>query len=163
MADGFMTARQRASGGERDDPSAMAPGEVLQHLLKLYNRLLVPFSLHLEKRYKISINEFRLLMLIGQMGVTASHELAELTGVNAMAVSRSVAALSRHGRIDVGVDPDNRRRKTIRLTAEGRRLFDLMQPTSDKVALFLFDALRVDEDHGVRSLSDHDHRRPGGA
>jgi DNA-binding MarR family transcriptional regulator len=62
---------------------------MLHQLLKLTNRLMAPFSTHLAHRYKISLNEFRLLMTIGNLGRSASHELAELTGVNVMSVSRA--------------------------------------------------------------------------
>ena len=76
-----------------------APGDkaaMLHQLLKLTNRLMAPFSTHLSHRYKISLNEFRLLMTIGALGRTASHELAELTGVNVMSVSRAVATLEKN-------------------------------------------------------------------
>ncbi|MDB5684347.1 MAG: MarR family transcriptional regulator [Sphingomonas bacterium] len=134
------------------------PADILHRLLKLNVRLLAPFSMHLEKRHRISVNEFRLLMLIGRLGVSASHELAEMTGVNTMGVSRSVAALQRHGRIEVAEDPNNRRRKTLRLTEEGQRLYDQMLPTTDKVAGYLFGSLRLDEimafDRHLTSLID---------
>ena len=92
------------------------PGkELLHQLLKLTNRLMAPFSTHLAHRYKISLNEFRLLMTIGSLGRSASHELAELTGVNVMSVSRAVATLERHGRIEVVRDPANRRRKWLKI------------------------------------------------
>ncbi|MGE5722290.1 MAG: MarR family winged helix-turn-helix transcriptional regulator [Sphingomonadales bacterium] len=134
---------------EADDPAREAPGadriQILHRLLKLTNRLMAPFSTHLEKRYKIGLNEFRLLMVIGRFGTTASHELAEETGLNTMCVSRSVAALSGRGRIDVSTDPDNRRRKILRLTPEGRKLYEQMLPVADQVAAYLFESLRYDE------------------
>lgn len=126
-------------------PSGVNPTEILGHVLKLYNRLLVPFSAHLEKRHKIGINEFRMLMMIGRLGTTASHEVAELTGVNTMAISRAVALLRKHRRIEVTTDPNNRRRKTLRLTPSGRELYEQMLPTTEKVARYLFEALRPDE------------------
>ena len=118
---------------------------MLHQFLKLTNRLMAPFSTHLSHRYKISLNEFRLLMTIGALGRTASHELAELTGVNVMSVSRAVATLQRHGRIEVVRDPRNRRRKWLSLTEEGRRLYAIMRPQSEKVADFLFSDLAEDE------------------
>ena len=121
---------------ERSDGAAM-----LHQLLKLTNRLMAPFSTHLAHRYKISLNEFRLLMTIGALGRTASHELAELTGVNVMSVSRAVATLERHARIEVVPDPRNRRRKWLSLTEEGQRLYDIMRPQSGKVADYLFSDL----------------------
>lgn len=109
----------------------------LHRLLKLNNRLMAPFSTHLAHRYNISLNEFRLLMAIGRIGESASHELAEHTGVNAMSVSRAVATLQRHGRITVETDPANRRRKVLRLTPEGERLYAIMRPHTEAVADYL--------------------------
>ena len=115
--------------------------KLLHDLLKLQNRLMAPFSTHLSHRYRISLNEFRLLMTIGALGQTASHEVAEITGVNVMSVSRAVATLQRHGRVEVVRDEGNRRRKWLTLTDEGRRLYEAMRPQSDKVADYLFDGL----------------------
>jgi MarR family transcriptional regulator, lower aerobic nicotinate degradation pathway regulator len=118
---------------------------MLHQLLKLTNRLMAPFSTHLAHRYKISLNEFRLLMTIGALGRTASHELARQTGVNVMSVSRAVATLQRHGRIEVVRDAANRRRKWLALTEEGQRLYDIMRPQSEKVADYLFSELEPGE------------------
>jgi DNA-binding MarR family transcriptional regulator len=116
-------------------------GDVLHRLLKLTNRLMAPFSTHLADRYRISLNEFRLLMAIGARGTTASHEVADLTGVNVMSVSRAVSALEKHGRISVTTDPANRRRKSLALTPEGRRLYAIMRPQGARVADYLFSEL----------------------
>lgn len=118
---------------------------MLHQLLKLTNRLMAPFSTHLAHRYKISLNEFRLLMTIGALGRTASHELAELTGVNVMSVSRAVAMLQRNGRIEVVRDDTNRRRKWLTLTDEGQRLYEIMRPQSQKVADYLFSGMEQAE------------------
>jgi DNA-binding MarR family transcriptional regulator len=138
--------------------ATVSPADVLNHILKLHNRLLAPFSIHLEKRHRISVNEFRLLMSVGRLGSAASHEVAELTGVNTMAISRAVAVLKRQRRLEVTTDPTNRRRKTLRLTAAGRALYDQMQPTTEKVSRYLFEALRPDEilafDRFVRTVTD---------
>lgn len=113
----------------------------LHRLLKLNNRLMQPFSMHLSHRHNVSLNEFRLLMAIGRLGASASHELAEHTGVNAMSVSRAVSTLQRHGRITVEPDPANRRRKVLKLTPEGRRLYELMRPQTHAVADYLLSDL----------------------
>ena len=128
---------------------------MLHQLLKLTNRLMAPFSTHLSHRYKISLNEFRLLMTIGGLGRTASHELAELTGVNVMSVSRAVATLERHGRIEVVPDPRNRRRKWLSLTEEGQRLYAIMRPQSEKVADYLFSDLSKGEIEQLGTILTH--------
>jgi DNA-binding MarR family transcriptional regulator len=123
----------------------------LHRLLKLNNRLMAPLSTHLSHSLNIILNEYRLLMAIGRLGASASHELAEHTGVNAMSVSRAVQTLQRHGRLTVEPDPHNRRRKVLRLTPEGRRLYELMRPQTHAVADYLLsdlpdaDLVKLDE------------------
>lgn len=121
------------------------PFDILHHVLKLNQRLLLPYSTHVEKQFRISFSEFRVLMLIGRLGSPASHEIAEISGVGVMSISRAVSALQRHGRITVKADPQNRRRKLLRLTAVGEKLYRQLAPTTDKVARYLFESLRPDE------------------
>jgi len=135
------------TGSKASPDGSAAPdrGDVLHALLKLSNRLMAPFSTHLSARYRISLNEFRLLMPIGRLGTAASHELAEITGVNVMSVSRAVATLEKHGRISVEPDPANRRRKVLRLTEEGRKLYEIMRPQTGKVVDYLFSRLAAED------------------
>lgn len=125
---------------------------LLHRLLKLTNKLMAPFSMHLSHRHRISVNEFRLLMTIGALGRTASHEVAEMTGVNAMSVSRAVATLQNHGRVKVEVDESNRRRKWLTLSEEGERLYHLMRPQTETVAHYLFGKLEPGEVAGFASI-----------
>jgi len=137
----------RARPAEPEEQPAPAADRVttLHQLLKLTNRLIAPFSTHLAGPHRISLNEFRMLMTIGMLGRTASHELAELTGVNAMSVSRAVATLERNGRIAVSPDPANRRRKWLSLTPQGEKLYRTLRPEGDRVAAFLFSDLTEEE------------------
>ena len=112
---------------------------------KLTNRLRTPFSAYLERQHSISFNEFRMLMSIGQQSGKASHELAALTGVTPMSVSRAVSTLEKHGRIRVTRDESNGRRKTLHLTADGERLYVAMQKASDLVAGYLLSDLKSAE------------------
>lgn len=128
-------ARKRGTTVHLDEADDVV---LLHRLLKLTNRLMAPFSIHLSHRYKISVNEFRLLMTIGALGRTASHEVAELTGVNAMSISRAVATLQKHGRVVVERDEGNKRRKWLSLSDEGQRLYEIMRPQTETVAHYLF-------------------------
>ncbi|QGP81037.1 MarR family transcriptional regulator [Sphingobium sp. CAP-1] len=137
-----------SNSSPRNKTSASAetsPADTLHRVLRLANKLMAPFSTYLEHRYKISLNEFRLLMLLGRYPSSASHELVEMTGVNPMSVSRAVAALQKHGRITVERDPANKRRKILVLTDEGQRLYRLMRPQTDKVATYLVSDLATGE------------------
>jgi DNA-binding MarR family transcriptional regulator len=144
-----------------DTPQALQPdltgnAETLHNILKLANRLMAPFSTFLAHQHRISLNEFRVMMLVGFYGTTASHELVELTGVNAMSISRAVATLEKNGRVTTVPDPANRRRKRLTLTAEGEKLFRIMRPSTDLVAEYLLSDLKDHEkatlDHILRTL-----------
>ena len=127
------------------DTALVDPFDVLHRLLKLGNRLEAPFSAHLEKRFQVTMNEFRVIMLIGRLGSAASHELADISGVTTMSVSRAVASLERKGWVTCCIDDNNRRRKIVSLSKEGAKLFQKMLPTADKVANYLFTSLQSDE------------------
>lgn len=148
-----LTPSSRAKDSDPADPL-----DVLHRLLKLGNRLGAPFSQHLEKRFRVTVNEFRVIMLIGRQGAAASHELADISGVTTMSISRAVTSLERKGWIACSVDDNNRRRKILRLTRDGKKLYKAMLPTADKVARYLFNSLRVDEilafDRYVTTLID---------
>lgn len=141
-------ARKASVAVEKPSTSRLREGssaDTLHGVLKLANKLMAPFSTYLEHQYKISLNEFRLLMLIGRFPHAASHELVDLTGVNPMSVSRAVAALQKHGRIVVDRDETNRRRKKLSLTPEGERLYKAMRPQTDSVADYLVSSLKPAE------------------
>jgi DNA-binding MarR family transcriptional regulator len=143
-----------ASGKQRPREEKVDATRILQETLKLSNRLVAPFLAYLASRHEISLNEFRLLMLIGQYPEIASHELVDMTGVNPMSVSRAVATLEKHGRIVVVPDRANRRRKTNVLSDEGRKLYDAMLPQTEKVAEFLVSALSPAEVRRFSAILD---------
>ena len=62
-------------------------------------------------------------MLANHPRVVAS-EVAALTGLDKMTVSRSIAALERRGRVVRKVDATDRRRMLLRLSAAGERLYE---------------------------------------
>jgi DNA-binding MarR family transcriptional regulator len=138
---------------KRTDSSEKAA--MLHQLLKLTNRLMAPFSTHLAHRYKISLNEFRLLMTIGNLSRTASHELAELTGVNVherLARGRDAAAArADRGGARSGEPPA----QVADADEEGQRLYEIMRPQSEKVADYLFSDLEADEVEQLVRSSTH--------
>ena len=101
-----------------DDPAHQAPALLLYRLLKLTNLISRPFFAQDAERYQISMNELRVLMTLAlaPLREAASHVLVDAAGMHPMNVSRAVAALRRHGRVQQCTDPHNRRRKLLHLT-----------------------------------------------
>jgi MarR family transcriptional regulator, lower aerobic nicotinate degradation pathway regulator len=122
----------------QDAPGHKAPTLVLYRLLKLSNLISRPFFTQDAIRYRISMNELRVLMTLAPLRQAASHELVEVVGMHPMNVSRSVAELRRHGRVLQQRDPNNRRRKLLTLTPKGWTLYRKLIPHVQEVADTLF-------------------------
>jgi DNA-binding MarR family transcriptional regulator len=121
-----------------DDPGHRSPPLVLYRLLKLSNLIGQPFFADDARRYNISMNELRVLATLAPLQEAASHEIGTVAGMHPMNVSRAVAALCRRKRLQQRRDPENRRRKLLRLTADGRALYKSLLPHVQQIADSLF-------------------------
>ena len=137
-----------------DDPSPRSPPLVLYRLLKLSNLISQPFFASDAKRYNISMNELRVLATLAPLQEAASHEIGTVAGMHPMNVSRAVATLCRRKRLQQRRDPDNRRRKLLRLTAEGRALYNSLMPHVQEIANSLFATMERDELETLSRLID---------
>lgn len=70
---------------------------------------------------------------IGTQGTTAT-ELGEMMGTSKQAAAKTIAALEQRGYVERGTDPDDARRKVVRLTEHGldclhrsARIFDQLR------------------------------------
>ena len=147
---------------EQDDggPHAAEAGRepshptLLYRLLKLSNLIGRPFFANFAERYDLTMNDLRVLMSLTPMGEAASHELCHVTGMHPMNVSRSVARLRRQGRVEERSDPQNRRRKILRPTAEGMALYRKLTPHVKAISEYLFDTLSPLEAEFLSKLVD---------
>lgn len=89
----------------------------------------------------LSCNELRILMALSGEGESAGHDLAELMGIHAMSVSRTLASLRRMRLVEPAANTRNRRRKPYRVSARGRATYAALQPDIAEVARFLFGAV----------------------
>jgi MarR family transcriptional regulator, lower aerobic nicotinate degradation pathway regulator len=133
-----------------DDPGHTSPTLVLYRLLKLSNMITRPFFADESERYDISVNELRVLMTLAPLREAASHELGVVAAMHPMNVSRAVAALRRQGRLQQQPDPNNRRRKLLKLTKEGWALYQNLMPHVQQVADNLFGDMSSED---IRQLS----------
>ena len=93
-------------------------------LVRVVNLTARPFIETLARRHRLSLNEWRSMVVLASHGEAAASDIAEHTGLDKMSVSRAVAALQRHGRLLRRPDPADARRTLLRLSAPGRRLFE---------------------------------------
>ncbi len=77
-----------------------------------------------DKRFKVSIPEWRVIAILGRFPGLSAVEVAERTMMDKVAVSRAVTKLIKKGRIDRQFADADKRRSILNLTDEGKKLHD---------------------------------------
>jgi DNA-binding MarR family transcriptional regulator len=85
---------------------------------------------------------------------SAAHEIADVTGLDKMSVSRAIAALDRHGRISRRPDPDDARRTLLELNAAGRRMYEAIGTSGREREAQLFAGLGAADKAQLERLID---------
>ena len=81
-----------------------------------------------EKRFGLSIPEWRVIAILGRFPGLSAVEVADRTFLDKVAVSRAVSKLLKNGRIDREFADADRRRSILNLSEEGRRVHDEIAP-----------------------------------
>ena len=119
MSDRNAAARQRPCR-----PALPMDSSVFFKLVRVVNLTARPFSESIGKAHRLSLNEWRVLLVLANHPGVAASEVAALTGLDKMSLSRAIAALARQGRVVRKLDAADRRRMLLRLSAEGGRLYE---------------------------------------
>lgn len=77
-----------------------------------------------DKRFGVSIPEWRVIAVLGRFPGLSAVEVAERTLMDKVAVSRAVTKLIRNGRIDREFADTDKRRSILNLSEDGRQLHD---------------------------------------
>jgi len=81
-----------------------------------------------EKRFGVSIPEWRVIAILGRYPGLSAVEVAERTLMDKVAVSRAVTKLISNGRIDREFADADRRRSILNLSAEGKKVHNEIAP-----------------------------------
>jgi DNA-binding MarR family transcriptional regulator len=93
-------------------------------LVRVVNLTARPFHERVGREHQLTLNEWRTMAVLGaQPGLTAT-QVADLTGLDKMAVSRALAGLKRHKRVQRHDDPTDQRCSRLYLTAAGKALHE---------------------------------------
>lgn len=107
-----------------------------------------------DKRFGLSIPEWRVIAVLGRFPGLSAVEVAERTLMDKVAVSRAVSKLLKSGRIDRQFADADRRRSILNLTEEGRRVHDEIAPLALKFEEDLLHGLDEDEIHILNVLTE---------
>lgn len=103
-----------------------------------------------DKRFGLSIPEWRVIAVLGRFPGLSAVEVAERTLMDKVAVSRAVTKLIKTGRIDRQFADMDRRRSILHLSDEGRKVHDEVAPLALKFEEDLLHGLSDDE---IRTLN----------
>ena len=81
-----------------------------------------------EKRFGLSIPEWRVIAILGRFPGLSAVEVADRTMMDKVAVSRAVTKLVKNGRIDRQFADADRRRSILNLSEEGRQVHNEIAP-----------------------------------
>jgi DNA-binding MarR family transcriptional regulator len=138
------------SAGDGAEPTF----EQLVRLLKMASFVNSPMKDGVCDPSGINQIELKVMMALAGEGELAGHDLVEIMGVPAMNVSRALGALREKGWIEDAVDPDNRRRKPVRLRQAGKAEYERLHPAVEAVALALLGGLSPAQQRQFAAISE---------
>ena len=127
----------------RADVALLEP--LLIQLLKLAAMISRPMEDGVASPNGLTLNELRILMCLRGEGACAGHDITSLMAIPPMNVSRAIASLVQRGWIEPALDPGNRRRRPVRLSATGEQACAAMERNIDAVAGYLLGMLDTGE------------------
>lgn len=98
-----------------------------------------------DKRFGLSIPEWRVIAILGRFPGLSAVEVADRTLMDKVAVSRAVSKLLKNGRIDRQFADADRRRSILNLSEEGRRVHNEVAPLALQFERNLLEGLSDDE------------------
>ena len=104
-----------------------------------------------ETRYGLGVDTWRILAIIGRFGPLSAKEVATRSSNDAFHVSRAIERLARKKLIRRDVDPQDRRRARLALTAAGRAAHDAIEQALTRLESELLAGLKESERETLRS------------
>jgi DNA-binding MarR family transcriptional regulator len=96
-----------------------------------------------EKRFGVTIPEWRVIAILGRFPGLSAVDVAERTLMDKVAVSRAVTKLIKNGRIDRQFADADRRRSILNLSEDGRKVHDEIAPLALQFEQELLDGIEA--------------------
>jgi DNA-binding MarR family transcriptional regulator len=104
------------------------------------------------ERFKLSIPLWRAMAVIGRFDGLSARDVAERTAMDKVAVSRALKRLETRGYLHRRMSAEDRRRSVLRLTREGRTVYDQIAPIAVEYERQLLEVLRPSERQTLADL-----------
>jgi DNA-binding MarR family transcriptional regulator len=116
---------RRKPTAEREEALPQLPidSSLFFKLVRVVNLTARPFVETLSRAHRLSLNEWRVMVVLASHPGVAATDVVDATGLDKMSVSRAIAALARYRRLLKQADPADARRTRLTLSAAGLALF----------------------------------------
>lgn len=104
--------------------------------------------------FNLSVTQWRVMAALGRFAPLTASDVGQRIVMDKVAVSRAVASLMKRGLVERAVDPDDRRRASLRLTTKGRAMHAKIVPIALEYEAELYDALSPEERQTLNGLCD---------
>lgn len=114
-----------------------------------------------DKRFNVSIPEWRVIAVLGRFPGLSAVEVAERTLLDKVAVSRAVTKLIKNGRIDREFADADKRRSILNLSEDGKKLHDEIAQLALQFERDLLEGFTAEEMEKLNSLMERLMARAG--
>jgi DNA-binding MarR family transcriptional regulator len=149
-------ASASASPAARLEPGQRLPvdSSVFFKLVRVVNLTARPFHEGVGKLHHLSLSEWRVMVVLASHESMAATEVADLTGLDKMSVSRAISALSKAGRITKMPDTQDQRRTLLALSSAGKKLYARIGAQAMQRESELFSGLALQDIQRLDTLLD---------
>ena len=123
-------------------------------LIRVVNLTARPFHEGVGKVHHLSLNEWRVMVVLASHPGCVATDVAEYTGLDKMSVSRALLGLQKQGRVQREADALDKRRSHLWLTTSGKKLFANIGAKAVEREALLFAGLTPTELSGVGQTLD---------
>jgi DNA-binding MarR family transcriptional regulator len=107
-----------------------------------------------ERRFALSITEWRVMAVLGRYDGLSAREVAGRTAMDKVAVSRAVARLIEAGRVRRDIADHDKRQSVLRLSAKGWKVYEQIAPLALEHERRLLEHLNGDEREWLGRILD---------
>ncbi|MBD8524924.1 MarR family winged helix-turn-helix transcriptional regulator [Pseudomarimonas arenosa] len=120
----------------------------------LSNRISNDIAQFYQRRFGLSVTEWRAMAVIGRYPGISAVDVTERTAMDKVAVSRAVNALLQRQLVERRFDETDRRRSILRLTDAGVSIYDEIAPLALKLEASLLESFAPGEREVLMRLLD---------
>ncbi len=123
---------------------------ILEHFLPyrlaiLSTRVSLSIAQCYEKAFSLSVSEWRVIAVLGENSNLSAVEVSDRTGLDKVAVSRTVKTLLSSNRLERRFSNDDRRRSVLSLSNKGRKVYEEVSPLALSFEQSLLAGLSAEE------------------